>query len=175
MAYLVFFMSLPIASCSVRGQASCSDALILHALYRALSRHAISWKTLSSDRPLEAHLWVTFVQSGAKIQPAFRSYRNHYTRARNIRAARRRARGRDLLLPTHLRRADEVTHPHNLGRDLALHPRRGCSSFGDPGRGSRHTRARRRAARTPGRARPLNELTTPRRSASPPRWAKSRR
>src|SRR5215213_4188876 len=79
MAYFVFFMSLPIASCSVRGQPSYSDPLLLHALYRALSKHAASWMTLSLDRPLEAHLWVTFVQSGAKMQPAFRSNRNHYS------------------------------------------------------------------------------------------------
>jgi hypothetical protein len=46
-----------------------------------------------------------------------------------------------------------------------------CSDDLEPARRG----ARRRAARTPGRARPLYELTTPRRSASPPRWARSRR
>jgi hypothetical protein len=43
--------------------------------YWALDKHAISWIALSSDRPLEVHLWVTFVQSDAKTQPVFRSYR----------------------------------------------------------------------------------------------------
>ena len=51
----------------------------LSTRYLVLSKHAASWMTLSLDRPLEAHLWVTFVQSGAKMQPAFRSNRNHYS------------------------------------------------------------------------------------------------
>jgi hypothetical protein len=31
---------------------------------------------LTPECPLEAHLWVTFVQSDAKTQPAFRLIRN---------------------------------------------------------------------------------------------------
>jgi hypothetical protein len=34
---------------------------------------------LTPDRPLQAHFWCPVVQSGAKMQPAFRSNRNHYT------------------------------------------------------------------------------------------------
>ena len=33
---------------------------------RAVDKKAISWMTLSSDRPPETHLWVTFVQSDKK-------------------------------------------------------------------------------------------------------------
>src|SRR5215207_3771402 len=43
-----------------------------------LNKHAISWLTLSSYRPLEAHLWCLVVQAGAKTQPVFRLYWNHY-------------------------------------------------------------------------------------------------
>jgi hypothetical protein len=47
--------------------------------YGVLNKHAISWMTLSSYRPLEAHLWRPVVQSDAKMQRVFRSYWNHYT------------------------------------------------------------------------------------------------
>jgi hypothetical protein len=37
--------------------------------------------TLSSNRPLEAHLWRLVVQSDAKVQPVFRLYWNYDTRS----------------------------------------------------------------------------------------------
>jgi hypothetical protein len=51
-----------------------------HKMWGALSKHAISWMTLSSDCPLEANLWQSVVQSCAKVQPVFRSNRDYYTR-----------------------------------------------------------------------------------------------
>src|SRR5215207_3791071 len=45
---------------------------------RAVDKDAISWMTLSSDRPLEPHVWRPVVQAGAKTQPVFRLYWNHY-------------------------------------------------------------------------------------------------
>jgi hypothetical protein len=73
--------------------------------YRMLNKHAISWMMLTPECPLQAHLWHPVVQMDAKVQHTFRLYRNHYTRSRDIGSARRRGRGRDLLLATDLRRA----------------------------------------------------------------------
>src|SRR5215207_11326459 len=95
------------------------------------------------------------------MQPIFRSNRNHYTRSGDIGAARRRARGRDLLLATDLRRASRNPYPHDAGPDLAVHPPRGRPAVCDPGRCRRHARARRRAPRTPGIIPTLYELRTP--------------
>jgi hypothetical protein len=36
---------------------------------------------LTPERPLEAYLWRSFVQLGAKVQPVFRSNRNYHARS----------------------------------------------------------------------------------------------
>jgi hypothetical protein len=47
--------------------------------YRMLNKHSVSWMTLNPDRPLQAHLWHSVVQSSAEAHPVFRHFRNHYT------------------------------------------------------------------------------------------------
>jgi hypothetical protein len=44
-----------------------------------LRKHAVSWITLTPDFALQVHLWRSVVQSGAKMQPVFRSNRNYDT------------------------------------------------------------------------------------------------
>jgi hypothetical protein len=46
-----------------------------------LKKHSMSWMTLSSDYPFEAHLVCTIVQSRAEAQPVFRHYWNYDTRS----------------------------------------------------------------------------------------------
>jgi hypothetical protein len=75
-------MNLPLGTAGTQlSRPRCRTAI---TRYRMLNKHAASWIALSSDRPLDTHLWVTFVQPGAKMQHTFRLYRNHYTHASPI-------------------------------------------------------------------------------------------
>jgi hypothetical protein len=56
-----------------------SDAAPVITRYRVLNKQSMSRMTSTSECQLEAHLWVTFVQSDAKVQPVFRLFRNHDT------------------------------------------------------------------------------------------------
>jgi hypothetical protein len=58
-----------------------SDAAPVITRYRVLNKQSMSRMTSTSECQLEAHLWVTFVQSDAKVQPVFRLYRNYDTRS----------------------------------------------------------------------------------------------
>jgi hypothetical protein len=85
---------------------------------------------LTSDYPLEAHLWRHVVQYGAEAQSIFRTLRHYHTRARNLQPARCQARGGNVLhVVASLRRA-ERSHTLDAGPDLAVHPRRVRPAFG---------------------------------------------
>ena len=58
---------------------------------------------LTSECQLEAHLWVTFVQSDAKVQPVFRTFRDYDARSDDHEPARRGARGRAPRTPARAR------------------------------------------------------------------------
>jgi hypothetical protein len=64
---------------------------------------------LTPECHFEAHLWCTVVQSGVKMQPAFRLYRDYYSRSGHLESARRGARSLVLQVLGHAHQLYELT------------------------------------------------------------------